>query len=148
MLTLGCALGFAFHCLALSHVSPRIGFQPLALLQVGFCAIFMALSLPLIEHPQITWTSRLTVALGVAAVFATARCFFHSELGAVGAAPHPYRAPADAGASLCLDYLVPVMGERLGFRPACGALLILASIALMELAPQPHLPRRMKRENR
>jgi drug/metabolite transporter (DMT)-like permease len=53
VLTLGCALGFAFHCIALSHVSPRIAFQPLALLQVGFCAVFMALSMPLIEHPQI-----------------------------------------------------------------------------------------------
>jgi len=32
VLTLGCAIGFAFHCLALSHVSPRIGFRQLALL--------------------------------------------------------------------------------------------------------------------
>lgn len=33
-----------------------------------------------------------------------------------------------------------VIGERLGLRPASGALLILAGIALTELAPQPHVP--------
>jgi drug/metabolite transporter (DMT)-like permease len=32
-----------------------------------------------------------------------------------------------------------LMGERLGLRPACGALLILAGIALTELMPQPHM---------
>ena len=31
-------------------------------------------------------------------------------------------------------------GERLGLRPAMGAMLILAGIALTELAPQPHMP--------
>jgi drug/metabolite transporter (DMT)-like permease len=32
------------------------------------------------------------------------------------------------------------MGERMGFRPASGALLILAGIAITELIPQPHVP--------
>jgi hypothetical protein len=31
------------------------------------------------------------------------------------------------------------MGERLGVRPACGALTILAGIALTELMPQPYV---------
>ena len=30
--------------------------------------------------------------------------------------------------------------ERLGLRPASGAIFILAGIALTELVPQPHLP--------
>jgi drug/metabolite transporter (DMT)-like permease len=33
-----------------------------------------------------------------------------------------------------------IMGERLGMRPASGAILILAGIALTELVPQPHGP--------
>ena len=33
-----------------------------------------------------------------------------------------------------------VTGERLGVRPACGALLILTGIALTELIPMPHVP--------
>src|SRR4051794_507942 len=68
VLTLGCAVAFAFHCIALSHVSPRIRFQPLALLQVGFCALFMAISLPFLERPRVNWTPGLFAALAIAAV--------------------------------------------------------------------------------
>jgi len=75
VLTFGCTIAFAFHCLSLGHVSPRIPFQPLALLQVGFCALFMAISTPLLEHPHMHFTPRLAIALGVAALLATAAAF-------------------------------------------------------------------------
>jgi drug/metabolite transporter (DMT)-like permease len=140
LLTFGCAIAFAFHCLALGHFSPRIAFQPLALLQVGFCAVFMALSLPLIEHPHIHWTSSLVIALGISALLATAAAF--SVLSwAQRILPSTHIA--------LLMTLEPVFawitsfavtGERLGLRTASGALLILAAIALAELVPQPHLP--------
>jgi len=140
MLTFGCAVGFTFHCLALGHVSPRIAFQPLALLQIGFCAVFMALSLPFIEHPHVTWTSRLIIALAIAAALATAAAF-SIQSWAQSVLPSTHIA-------LVLT-LEPVFawitsflftGERLGLRPASGALLILAGIALTELIPQPHVP--------
>jgi len=140
LLTLGCAVGFAFHCNALTHVSPRIGFQPLALLQVGFCAVFMALSLPFIEHPHIAWTPRLAIALGIAAVLATAAAF-SIQSWAQSVLPPTHTAllltmePVFAWITSFL-----IMGERLGLRPASGALLILAGIALTELVPQPHVP--------
>jgi drug/metabolite transporter (DMT)-like permease len=139
VLTLGGALGFAFHCLALSRISPRIAFQPLALLQVGFCAVFMALSIPLIEHPKIMWTPALAMALGIAAVLATAAAF-SIQSWAQSILPSTHIA--------LLLTLEPVFawltsflltGERLGLRPASGALLILAGIALTELLPQPHV---------
>jgi drug/metabolite transporter (DMT)-like permease len=140
VLTLGCALGFAFHCLALSHTSPRIGFQQLALLQVGFCALFMALSLPLIEHPHVTWTPRLLMALSIAALLATAAAFsVQSWVQAVLPSTHTAliltMEPVFAWITSFL-----VTGERLGVRPTMGALMILAGIALTELFPQPHLP--------
>jgi drug/metabolite transporter (DMT)-like permease len=139
VLTLGCAIGFAFHCIALSHFSPRIAFQPLALLQVGFCALFMALSLPLIEQPHVHWTPRLTIALAIAAVLATAAAFsIQSWVQAVLPSTHTAllltMEPVFAWVTSFL-----VMGERLSLRPSCGALLILAGIALTELFPQPHL---------
>jgi drug/metabolite transporter (DMT)-like permease len=140
LLTFGCAIGFAFHCLALGHASPRIRFQPLALLQVGFCALFMALSMPLIEHPQMHVTLRLCVALSVAAVLATAAAFSiqswaQSVLPATHTALLMTLEPVFAWITSFL-----VMGERLGLRPASGAVLILAGIALTELVPQPHVP--------
>ena len=140
VLTLGCAIGFAFHCLALAHVSPRIAFQPLALLQVGFCAVFMALSLPMIEHPHVLWTPRLFIALGVAAVLATATAF-SIQSWAQSVLPSTHMAllltmePVFAWITSFL-----VMGERLSVRPASGALMILSGIALTELVPQPHVP--------
>lgn len=140
VLTFGCTIGFAFHCLALGHASPRIPFQPLALLQVGFCALFMALSMPLIERPHIHLTLRLSIALAVAAVLATAAAFsIQSWAQSVLPATH----------TALIMTLEPVfawitsflfMGERLGLRPASGAILILAGIALTELVPQPHVP--------
>ena len=140
LLTLGGSIGFAFHCIVLSHVSPRIGFQPLALLQVGFCAIFMALSLPFIEHPHISWTPRLALALAIAAVLATAAAF-SIQSWAQSVLPSTHMAlvltmePVFAWITSFL-----VTGERLGLRPACGALLILSGIALTELVPMPHVP--------
>jgi drug/metabolite transporter (DMT)-like permease len=140
MLTFGCAVGFAFHCIALSHISPRIGFRPLALLQVGFCALFMAISLPFIERPHIAWTPRLVIALGIAAVLATAAAF-SIQSWAQSVLPSTHIAllltmePVFAWITSFL-----VMGERLGLRPASGALLILAGIAITELVPQPHVP--------
>jgi drug/metabolite transporter (DMT)-like permease len=140
LLTFGCAIGFAFHCIALSHVSPRIGYRPLAILQVGFCAIFMAISLPFIEHPHITWTPRLAIALAIAAVLATAAAF-SIQSWAQSVLP-----PTHTALLLTLEPVFAwitsflIMHERLGMRPACGALLILAGIALTELVPQPHIP--------
>ena len=140
VLTLGCATGFAFHTLALSHFSPRIGFQPLALLQVGFCAVFMAISLPFIERPHVAWTPRLAWALGIAAVLATAAAF-SIQSWAQSVLPPTHMAllltmePVFAWITSFL-----FMHERLGLRPASGALCILAGIALTELMPQPHVP--------
>jgi len=140
VLTLGCAIGFAFHCIALGHTSPRIGFQTLALLQVGFCALFMGVSLPFIETPHVQWSPALLGALAIAAVLATAAAF-SIQSWAQSVLPSTHTA-------LILT-LEPVFawltsffatGERLGLRPASGAILILAGIALTELIPQPHLP--------
>ncbi len=140
ILTFGCAIGFAFHCIALGHVSPRIPFQPLAILQVGFCAIFMAASLPFIEHPQVHFTPRLITALVIAAALATAAAF-SIQSWAQSILPSTHTAllltlePVFAWITSFL-----VTGERLGLRPAAGAVLILIGIAITELVPQPHVP--------
>jgi drug/metabolite transporter (DMT)-like permease len=140
LLTFGCTIAFAFHCLSLGHVSPRIPFQPLALLQIGFCALFMAISTPLLEHPHLHLTPRLGIALAIAAVLATAAAF-SIQSWAQSILPVTHTAliltlePVFAWITSFL-----VMGERLGLRPASGAILILAGIALTELIPQPHVP--------
>jgi drug/metabolite transporter (DMT)-like permease len=133
LLSLGCAIGFAFHCLALGHLSPKFDFQQLALLQIGFCALFMAASLPLLEHPFLHWTSRLIVALLVAALLATAAAFsiqswVQSVLPATHTALILTLEPVFAVLTAILFY-----GERLSVRSLSGAVLILGGIALTEL---------------
>jgi drug/metabolite transporter (DMT)-like permease len=140
ILTFGCAIGFAFHCIALGHVSPRIPFQPLAILQVGFCALFMAISLPLIERPHIHITSRLITALVIAAALATAAAF-SIQSWAQSILPSTHTAlllTLEPVFAWITSYIIT--GERLGLIPAAGAILILSGIALTELVPQPHVP--------
>ena len=139
-LTIGCAIGFAFHCIALAHFSPRIDFRPLAVLQVGFCAVFMGLSVGVIERPHIVWTPRLFTALAVAAVLATAAAF------SIQSWAQSILPPTHTALILTMEPVFAwitsfvFLGERLGARPAIGALLILAGIAMTELVPQPHVP--------
>ena len=118
-------------------------FQPLALLQVGFCAIFMAISLPFIERPHIAWTPRLITALAIAAVLATAAAF-SIQSWAQSMLPSTHTAllltlePVFAWITSFL-----VTGERLGLRPASGALLILRHRPhrTRPAAARPHRPR-------
>jgi len=140
VLTFGCTIGFAFHCLSLGHASPRIPFQPLALLQIGFCTVFMALSMRLLEHPHLNLTPRLGMALAIAAVLATAAAF-SIQSWAQSILPTTHTAlimtmePVFAWITSFL-----ILHEKLGMRPASGAVLILAGIAITELIPQPHVP--------
>ena len=139
MLTFGCAVAFAFHCLALGHASPRIGFQPLALLQIGFCALFMGLSTPLLEHPQMHLTLRLAISIGVGALLGTAAAF------SIQSWAQSILPPTHTALILTLEPVFAwltsfALGERMGLRPASGAVLILFGIAMAELMPQPHPP--------
>ena len=100
----------------------------------------MAVSLPFIEHPHISWTPRLMIALAIAAVLATAAAF-SIQSWAQSVLP-----PTHTALLLTLEPVFAwitsflITHERLGMRPAAGAILILAGIALTELIPQPHIP--------
>jgi drug/metabolite transporter (DMT)-like permease len=137
VITFGCSVGFALHCLALGHLSPKINFKPLAALQVAWCAVFMAITLPLMGRPYLHWTPRLDVALLITAVLATAaalsiQSWAQSILPSTHTALMLTLEPVFAWITSFL-----VLGERLALRPATGAALILLGIALTELAPQP-----------
>lgn len=140
VLTLGCSIAFAFHCIALGHTSPRIPFQPLAILQVGFCAVFMAVSLPVIERPHVHVTARLVFALVVAAALATAAAFSIQSWAQSILPTTPMALILALEPVFAWITSFAVTGERLGMVAATGAMLILAGIALTELIPQPHVP--------
>jgi drug/metabolite transporter (DMT)-like permease len=133
VLTLGCALGFALHVLAMAHALPRVEYTQLALLQIGFCALFMSISGPLLEHFEVHWTLRVMVALGVAALLATAAAF------TVQSYAQQYLPATHTALILALEPVFAwitsfvVLGERLGWRSSAGALLVLGGIAVTEV---------------
>jgi drug/metabolite transporter (DMT)-like permease len=135
LLTLGCALGFSLHMLALAHFSPRVRFEQLAVLQVGFAAVFMAVSMPIFERPYLHWSTRVVVALAIAAVLATAAAF------TIQSWAQQYLPATHTALLLTLEPVFAwitsflVFGERLGMRSGTGALLIFAGIGVTELLP-------------
>lgn len=140
LLTFGCAVGFSLHVLALAHLSPRFPFEQLAILQIGFCAVFMAASMPLLEHPCIHWSPRVIIALVVTAVLATAVAF------AVQSWAQRFLPATHTALILALEPVFAwitsflFLGQGLSRRAAAGAILILAGIAMTELVPPPVQP--------
>jgi drug/metabolite transporter (DMT)-like permease len=135
LLTLACALAFACHLLTLAHFSPRMRFEQLALLQISFAAVFMAVSTPLFEHPWVHWSPRVIVALAVAALLATALAFtVQSWAQQILPATHVAVLVTMEPVFAWLTSWV-VLGERLNLRSGMGALLILAGICITELFP-------------
>ncbi len=139
LLTLGCALAFAGHLLALSRLS-SIPADQLAPLQIAFAALFMLLTLPLGGTPHLHWTRELALALTITAVFATALAFTvqtwaQQHLSATTTALLLTLEPVFA-----LLFSLLFLGERLSLRSALGAGLILLGIALTELLAPGKLP--------
>ncbi|HUY80914.1 MAG TPA: DMT family transporter [Acidobacteriaceae bacterium] len=135
VLTLFCAVAYAFHVVALAHFSPRIRFEQMALLQVSFATLFMALSLPIFEHPHVHWSLRVVVALAIAAVLATAVAFsVQSWAQQILPATHTAVLLTMEPVFAWITSLV-LLGEGLGLRSGIGAALILGGIALTELLP-------------
>ncbi len=133
LLTLGCAIAFASHLLSLAHLAKRIHFEQLAILQIGFCTLFMAVSSPLLEHSRLVWSRQLWVALLVAAVLATAAAFtIQSWAQQYLAATHTALILAAEPVFAWITSLI-FLHQGLGRNATVGALLILAGIGLTEL---------------
>jgi drug/metabolite transporter (DMT)-like permease len=147
LLTLGCAIAFSCHIILQDRVSDKtqpgrtdpvdggqtVPFEQLALLQLGFCTVAMALSTPLLEKPHLRLTTLVVVTLLVEAILATAVAF------TVQSWVQQFLAPS----YLVLIYaLEPVFAwltsltflhQGLGARGGCGALLILGGVLMAEL---------------
>lgn len=140
LLTFICALGFALQVIALAHFSPRFPFEQLAIVQLGFCTLIMAVTLPFFEHPYVRWTPTVIAALAITAVLATALAFAvlswsQSILPATNTALILSLEPVFAWLTAFL-----FLGQGLHGRSLAGALLVLAGIALTDLISRPMQP--------
>jgi drug/metabolite transporter (DMT)-like permease len=137
LITLGCALAFAFHLLTLARFSPGMPSGLLATLQIAACTLFMLVSLPL-ERPHITPTPRVIVAVVICGLFATAAAF------TIQSYAQQHLPPTHTVVLLSLEPVFAwltsllILHESLGRRSLLGAGLILAGILLIEFLPTTH----------
>ena len=135
VLTFACAVCFALHVLAIAHAAPRIPVAQLALLQIGFAALWLSIVAAIFERKPIHWTPRLIFALAVTALLATALAY------SVQSWAQRYLPATHTALLLALEpvfaWLVALLAlhEHLDARSLEGALLILAGIAITELWP-------------
>jgi drug/metabolite transporter (DMT)-like permease len=134
LLTLGCALAFAFHLLVLGYYSQRERFEGVALGQIGCAAVLSAISL-LVEPPKATWSHSVVFAIILTAVFATALAFALQTWG------QQYTTATRTALIFALEPVVAlatavlVGGEALTIYATVGGALILAGILAVELKP-------------
>ena len=135
-LTVGCAVAFAFHILALGHFTPEVGLAPMTCLQILFGAMFAGIGAPIVERPFWNPTPATFLAIIVGAVFATALAF------AIQTWAQQHTSATRAALLFSLEpvfaWLVSfvVLGEVLTKRASLGAVLVLLGILFAELKPQ------------
>jgi drug/metabolite transporter (DMT)-like permease len=132
LLVVVCAMFLALHIVLLSRWSPGLRSAPLAMVQMGACALIFSaggtwsLSMP---------STDVWIAIIITGVFASALAFFiqtwaQSHLDASRTALIIAMEPAWAVAAA-----VVLAGQRFGWLQAVGAALVLAAIVGHELAP-------------
>jgi drug/metabolite transporter (DMT)-like permease len=142
LLTLGCAFAFAGHIIFQDRVSDKgaskatdlaaVPFEQLALLQVGFCTLFMAASTPLLENSYLRWSPLLVVTLVIEAVFATAAAF------TIQSWAQKFLAPTYLVLIYAMEPVfawltsLAVLHQGLSARAGWGAVLILAGVLAAE----------------
>jgi drug/metabolite transporter (DMT)-like permease len=134
LLTLGCALAFAFQIIVLGRSAQRYGFAQLVPIEISSCALWMLISIPIADrHGFIRFTPTVMAALAVTALLGTVACFI------VQAWAQRFTPPTHTALIFSLEPVFAgltsyvVIGERLGFRALLGAALILAGVLASEL---------------
>ena len=134
-LTVGCAVAFAFHIVALGYLTPKVGLAPMTCWQILFGAGFAAMGAPLIEKPFWNPVPATFIAIVVAGVLATAVAF------AIQTWAQQHTSATRAALIFSLEpvfaWMVSfvVTGEVLTGRSALGAILVLSGILCAEMKP-------------
>jgi drug/metabolite transporter (DMT)-like permease len=141
LLTLCCAVAFAFQIIILGRSAQHYDFAHLVPIEIAVCAVWMLVSIPVADrHGFIHFTPALLWALAVTALLGTVVCFI-VQAWAQRFTPPTHTAlifslePVFAGIT---SYIL--IRERLGSRGLVGAALILAGVLASELLGQVQKP--------
>ncbi len=134
LLTLGCAVAFAFEIIVLGRSAQHYGFAHLVPVEISVCALWMLISLPIADrHGFIRFTPGMLWALAITALFGTVVSFI------IQAWAQRFTPPTHAALIFSLEPVFAgitsymVIGERLGSRALFGAALILIGVLASEL---------------
>lgn len=134
LLTISCAVAYAFHLLVLGYYSQRERFEIVAFGQLAATALLSALALPF-DPPKAVWGAHVVFAIVLTAVFATALAF------ALQTWAQQYTTPTRTALIFSLEPVfalaaaVLIGGEALTVTGVVGGTLILAGILAVELKP-------------
>jgi drug/metabolite transporter (DMT)-like permease len=134
LLTVGCAVAFAFHIVMVGYFSARERYEALAVGQVACAAVLSAASVPF-EAPKVTWSSPVILALVLTGVFGTAIAF------AAQTWAQKYTTATRAALLFALEPVFAVVTailaghEQLTVPVILGGTLILSGILVVELRP-------------
>ena len=133
LLTLGCAVAFAFQIIFVGRATQVHAFQPIAFLQIATAAILMIPSVPLVEHAHIVWTWKVIAAILVTALLSTAAAF------TIQSWAQQFMSATNAALIFALEPVFAwlasyvALGEGLRLRAGIGAMLIVAGLVASEL---------------
>jgi len=141
LLTLACAVAFAFQIIVLGGRAQRYGFAHLVPIEIAVCAAWMVVSIPIAErHGFIHFTPAMCAALAVTSLLGTVACFI------VQAWAQRFTPPTHTALIFSLEPVFAgltsyvLIGERLGSRALLGAVLILVGVLASELLGQVQKP--------
>jgi drug/metabolite transporter (DMT)-like permease len=131
LLTIACAVAFAFHLLVLAYFSKRESVEAVAIGQVACAALLSTASLT-VEKPVAAWSASVVSAIVLTAVFATAIAFALQTWG------QKYTTPTRTALIFALEPVFAlvtavVFGEPARWAALMGGALILAGILVVEL---------------
>ena len=133
VLTMLCAIAFAFQIIFVGRATQHHVFRQIVVVETITCALLMAISAPLFEHPHIVFSGQVVWAILVTGLLGTALGF-----GAQGWAQQ-FTPPTHTALIFSLEPVFAlitsyvVLGERLGFRAGLGAAMILGGVLMSEL---------------
>ncbi|MGH9584301.1 MAG: DMT family transporter [Bryobacteraceae bacterium] len=135
LLTIGCAVAFAFQIVTVGFYSQREMFEPVAFGQVAIAAVLSGLCLPF-EPPHAVWTRGVLFAILITGVFATAIAFALQTWAQQRTTTTRAALLFTLEPVFALATAVAFTGERPGESALAGCALILAGIVLVEWKPR------------
>jgi drug/metabolite transporter (DMT)-like permease len=136
VLTIGCAIAFAFQIIFLGRSTQRFPFEQIAVLQIAVAALLTAVTAPFLERPHLRLSGTVVATILVTGILSTAVAF------TVQAWAQQFTPATHAALIFTLEPVFAWMtsflylNERLGGRAAAGALLILVGVLVSELLGQ------------